>query len=121
MSYIINPMWFYWLQVVSGIKIALAGFLVLLCGAVIVLSLVLLVNAADDGLDSELVQVIKKVLKKVIFAFLLVSVAAVIVPGRETLIEMQIARYATVENASWTLEAIKSAVDYIVDAIKSMK
>ena len=121
MNYIINPMWFYWLQVVNGVKTALAGSLVLLCVAMIVLSVVFLVNADMDGLDSELVQAVKKTLKKVILAFLLVAVAAVIIPSKETLIEMQIARYATAENASWTIEAIKAAVDYIVETVNSMK
>ena len=37
------------------------------------------------------------------------------------MIEMQIARYATYENAEWTVDAIKNAVDYVVQAVKSLK
>ena len=44
----------------------------------------------------------------------------VFIPSRETLIEMQIARFTTVENAEWALDAIKSATDYIVSAIKEL-
>ena len=44
----------------------------------------------------------------------------VFIPPRETLIEMQIARFTTVENAEWALDAIKSATDYIVSAIKEL-
>lgn len=44
----------------------------------------------------------------------------VFIPPRETLIEMQIARFATVENTEWALDAIKSATDYIVSAIKEL-
>ena len=41
-------------------------------------------------------------------------------PSEKRLIEMQIARFATVENAEWALDAIKSATDYIVSAIKEL-
>ena len=43
------------------------------------------------------------------------------IPSRETLIEMQIARFTTVENAEWALDAVKSATDYIVSAIKELQ
>ena len=45
----------------------------------------------------------------------------VFIPSRETLIEMQIARFTTVENAEWALDAVKSATDYIVSAIKELQ
>jgi len=45
----------------------------------------------------------------------------VFIPPRETLIEMQIARFTTVENAEWALDAVKSATDYIVSAIKELQ
>lgn len=45
----------------------------------------------------------------------------VFIPPRETLIEMQIARFTTAENAEWTVNAIKSATDYIVSAIKELQ
>jgi len=69
-NYIINPMWFYWLSVVSCVR---------------------------------------------------VFVGVIFIPSRNTMLEMQIARYATYENAEWTVETIKSAVDYIVQAIGSLK
>jgi hypothetical protein len=44
-----------------------------------------------------------------------------LLPSDDTLIEMMIAKQATYDNAQWTLETLKSAVDYIVNAIKSVK
>ena len=43
------------------------------------------------------------------------------VPSKEALIEMQVARFATYENAEWTLDTVKAAVDYIVESIKSVR
>lgn len=41
--------------------------------------------------------------------------------AKDALIEMMIAKQATYENATWTLDALKSAVDYVVQAIQSLK
>ena len=57
-----------------------------------------------------------------VLAILAVIMSAIytFIPSGETLIEMQIARFTTVENAEWALDAIKSATDYIVSAIKEL-
>lgn len=112
MNYIINPAWFYWISVADGAKL-----FVLLCAVLLTLigALVAIGGAVDD--EDEI--------KKKGIILLLVSVitwiAFIFIPGKQTLIEMMIARTATVDNANWTVETLKSAVDYIVEAIKSMK
>ncbi len=45
----------------------------------------------------------------------------VFIPDKQTMIEMLVAKTATVENAEWTVDAVKQAVDYIVSAIQTLK
>ena len=42
-------------------------------------------------------------------------------PDKETMIEMAVAKYATRDNVAWSVDQIKSIVDYIVQAMQSIK
>lgn len=121
MTYIIHPSWFYFLHLVSEIKTLTFIALLFLGITTIVLFAVFLTSLADYGMDDEDTQRYFKVFKKVLVPLAFVVIVSIVIPSKETLIEMQVARYATVENAEWTLETIKSAVDYVVEAIKSLK
>jgi hypothetical protein len=121
MTYIINPMWFYWLQLVDVIRM----WILIFAAGSFVMTVVFFGFFAGNmewhGIEADETQRYWKALKKVLVATVLIAIIYSAIPSKNTLIEMQIARYATVENANWTLETIKSAVDYIVEAIKSMK
>ena len=121
MTYIINPAWFYWMQLASGMKVIAGVSFAVSCMAMIGLFVVYLTNVDCCGIDDDDTKRYGKWLKKAIITSVIFAFIGVIIPSKNTLIEMQIAKYATVENANWTLETIKSAVDYIVEAIKSMK
>ncbi len=117
-GYIINPMWFYWVNIANTAKTAfgiLAGILFLL-GLCSVWALI-----DSDLFDDEETEKYWKATRWVIAGGLVCLIAAIFIPTKNTLIEMQIAKYATWENAEWTVGAIKDAVDYIVDAIGSIK
>ena len=129
MTYIINPMWFYWLSVADKVRqpiLALAILLFIFSIAAYIATAVLKINAIErDGIDRECFEYIvgTKVQRiATVLAVLAVILYAiyVFIPSRETLIEMQIARFTTVENTEWALDAIKSATDYIVSAIKEL-
>ncbi len=110
-EYIINPAWFYWANIANGLKIvALIGAMIGMIACIFCIIAVL--EKDDDYL---------KPLRIVIACTTVCIIAAVFIPTKETLIEMQIAKYATWENAEWTIDAIKDAVDYIVDAIGSIR
>lgn len=131
MTYIINPMWFYWLNVADKVCRAAYAFAVPLFGfsiiAYVVATILKFVAIDDyDGINEESPgHIIGTKLQRA--ATVLVVIAAILyaiytfVPPRETLIEMQIARFTTVENAEWALDAVKSATDYIVSAIKELQ
>lgn len=130
MTYIINPMWFYWISVADKICEATCSLAILLfisSATAYIAAAALKFNALDDdGFDRECPSYIvgaKAQRVATVLAVLAVILLAIstFIPSRETLIEMQIARFTTVENAEWALDAVKSATDYIVSAIKELQ
>ena len=128
MNYIINPSWFYWLGVVNSMRgFMLAAFIV----AIIIVGVALIVipwntyiirefpRVSDD--ERKTLQFFTKALKLAIGVCIAAALFLIFVPSKDTLIEMMIAKQATYENATWTLDALKSAVDYVVQAIQSLK
>ena len=128
MNYIINPSWFYWLGVVNSMRgFMLAAFIV----AIIVIGVALILipwnvsmirefpSLSDD--ERKNVRFFTKALKVAIGVCVASGLFLVFVPSKETLIEMMIAKQATYENATWTVDALKNAVDYVVQAIQSLK
>ena len=128
MNYIINPSWFYWLGVVHSMRsFMLTAFIV----AIIVIGVSLIIipvnvkliqdypSISDD--ERKVVRFFTKALKVAIGLCVASGLFLVFVPSKETLIEMMIAKQATYENATWTVDALKNAVDYVVQAIQSLK
>lgn len=128
MNYIINPSWFYWLGVVNSMRgFMLVAFIV----AIIIIGVALIIipvnvkmiqdypSICDD--ERKAVRFFTKALKVAIGVCVVGGLFLVFVPSKETLIEMMVAKQATYENATWTVDALKSAVDYVVQAIQSLK
>ena len=120
MQYYINPMWFYWLQVIDGLRGLFVG-LAVFSGAAFCCAYIYPWLECWDITDEKEMKVVYKV-RKISFAALLVSVLfLVFVPSKETMIEMMIARQVTPQNVEAGVEAIKSAVDYVIQAIQNAK
>lgn len=128
MNYIINPSWFYWLGVVQSMRsFMVAAFIV----AIIIVGVSLIIIPVEVKMiqdfptmcadERKAVMFFTKALKVAIGVCILAALFLVFVPSKDTLIEMMIAKQATYENATWTLDALKSAVDYVVQAIQSLK
>lgn len=128
MNYIINPSWFYWLGVVESMRYFMIAAFIISIAAIIVAIIIVpvdmrMIRDFPDMSDDERksVQFFTKVLKAAIWALVISGLILLFVPSKETLIEMMIAKQATYENATWTLDALKSAVDYVIQAIQSLK
>lgn len=128
MNYIINPSWFYWLGVVESMRhFMIAEFIVsivvVVVSATIIPMNISMIREFPDMSDDErkTVQFFTKALKIAIGVLAISGLVLVFVPSKETLIEMMIAKQATYENATWTLDTLKSAVDYVIQAIQSLK
>lgn len=128
MTYYINPMWFYWINVVKGIKDIVFYIMLLIIIATASCVVIYLINIASindypdcsDG-ERETNKKILKAFKLLIPLIVIFALFLVFIPSKNTLIEMQIAKYATVENAESSVEAVKNAVDYIISAIQEAK
>lgn len=128
MNYIINPSWFYWLGVVESMRHFMVAAFIVSIAVVVVSAIIIPMNISmirefPDMSDDErkTVQFFTKALKIAIGVLAISGLVLVFVPSKETLIEMMIAKQATYENATWTLDALKSAVDYVIQAMKSLK
>lgn len=128
MNYIINPSWFYWLGVVNSMRsFMIAAFVI----AIIVIGVALIIIPIEVKMiqdfptmcadERKVVMFFTKALKIAIGVCIVAGLFLVFVPSKDTLIEMMIAKQATYENATWTVDALKSAVDYVVQAIQSLK
>lgn len=126
MDYIIDPYWFYWIHVADRLRSALLAVSAVL-GIGILTWVIVEIGTAFEWGDAEYykheIATRNKTRKFVIFAlapFLASVVGLIFIPSKAVLYEMMIAKFATHENAEWTLDALKSAVDYIVNAISQI-
>ena len=117
MNYIIKPSWFYWLSVVDAVRIACIGCIIITGVA----TMILLFARGDCYEGDDEYKAITKWIESCIVLMAICVLIVIFVPSKQTLIEMQIAKYATYENAQWTVEGLKSAVDYVIKALERLK
>lgn len=124
---IINPMYFYKLRVCDMLSQTACILSVLSLVVVLVFGIWGTFEVMDNqiyGPDDKDYKNGKKLLKWTAITAILMAVfwiLYILIPDKETLLEMQIAKYATFENAEWTLDKLKEAVDYIVSKIGELK
>lgn len=127
-DYIINPSLFYWVNVVEKLAcVCTIAAIVLgiasMAGTAIMMTNNALINEFPSICTSE--KNTNAALKKLVpIGWILTAIcllALIFLPSKETLITMMVAKYATYENASLTVDALKSVVDYIIQAIQSVK
>ena len=119
MNYIVNPAIFYWISVLDDIRGVCIVFMILsVVGIIVLIGCYASDGWAWDDNDREMFKKCRRIVIP-IFAFSLLGM--VFIPDKKTMTEMLVAKFATVENANWTLENVKNAVDYIVEAMKTLK
>ena len=125
---IINPAIFYWIGVSSAAQVF---FVVMVGTAICVLIAAAMVISMEASLAKSFprsseehiktVNTWKKILKYSIIVIIIGSLLCVFIPSKETLLSILVAKYLTYENATWTLESVKEAVNYIVNAVAMLK
>lgn len=128
MDYIINPMWFYWLSVVDALGLFFTIILVFGSLGIIGMTIYFIwtkhFEKVWSGREEEHKATVKKLEKVIVIGWIVWAVVfcfVMFVPSKNTMIEMLIARYATKQNVEIGIDAIKSAADYVIEAIKSLK
>lgn len=120
MTYIINPSWVYWLNVLNVIHITAAIVAVLsgiFCGGLIIA----LLFTYEDYVGTDTYTKLQRVTKIFSIVFITTLLGAIFIPSSETMLTMKIAELATKENVSLTVQQLEEIVDYIIEAIKSLK
>lgn len=116
MEYIINPMWFYWLQICDGLSdiIMALGLFATIGGIAIVVGVFM-----DDGcfLDDEAIPKWKKNSVRAIICGIICAIVSIAIPTSETLIKMQIAKFGTKDNVEVVLQTIDDKTDKLIEAI----
>lgn len=119
MDYIIDPMWFYWLQIVDSIQ-GLCGVIAILSGVIGVIMLVFYLASVVDGdtYEEDSRKRLKGLIKPLAVCFIIEITVTVFIPSKQTLIEMEIAKHATYSNVESIKEQITDAADYILDRLE---
>lgn len=135
MEYIVNPKIFYWLNILDNFKITIE-ILIAALGIAIISDVVIMVFSYCEGRDYKDCKdedgnptdsdwrnflFTLKILKCLATILVVLVLLAIFIPSKEVMIEMLIAKFSTVENANFAIETLKEAVDYIVEAIGSLK
>lgn len=141
-NYIIDPAVFYWINVLSIIQTVCAaigaacllGFICFLIQYVCTVDCVDKPEKPDDddryAKESyecdmkrynerlrELYRIKKYMMTALIVGGVLVLIS-IFIPGKQTSVEMLVAKTATFENVDWTVQQVKEIIDYIVSALK---
>ncbi len=110
---IINPIWFYLIQVSNSFKIA-SGVGAAILGVVAFF----IFAASQETYYEETEEKYIKVCKLCIKVAVILLVLAVVLPSQETCYQMLIASQVTTENINTLIDTVKNCVDYIVNALK---
>ena len=120
MNYIINPWFFYWINVANGMMtVSIVGLFV--SGITFIAGCIMVIDNINYGSDDKDYKNGKKLLKISIPMLIVFVLFVIFIPDKSTLIEMQVSKMATYENAKLAVDSLKEFVDYIVEAAKSLK
>lgn len=126
MDYFINPIWFYWLGVCDGLKTfaivlaALAGCTIIGFISSYIYNYVMVFEYKTDS-NKQYMNLCKTGIKWSVIVFIPLLIIAIFAPGKQTMIEMQVASIATKTNAEWSVEQLKGITDYIIERINSVQ
>lgn len=122
-NYIINPSVFYWIQILSNLEIITTIFgIFLTLGAIIVAGAWAYNYFEFIEYESDSYKRYYMFCRRLTFMLgipgILCILAAVFLPDAQTSVEMLVARTATYDNVSWTVDQVKEVIDYIVKALQ---
>ena len=109
---IVNPWLFYVMNVCSCLKV-FASIMTIVTGVIFCgLGCFYAVAKIDDEIEFN--KSLETVTKWTFFLFILFTLTFILIPGSDTLLMMQAAKLATIDNVNGVFEALKGAIDYAV-------
>lgn len=113
MQYNIEPMWFYLISVAERTRTAV---LIVFCFILFAALFIVPFLASNDDFTFSTVKKIYVFLSVAAFVCLVIMV---LVPPREVLIEMLIAKHATYENADLVIKSIETFTNYVIEKLQN--
>ena len=142
MNYIIDPSVFYWINVLSGLRvlfgviggILIAGGLAFIIGYIYNKYQVIYYKNDNNKMigpkkaqaviyEVRYEQYLKICVKGAVTCTIIgtiMLIVCVLLPNKETSIQMLVSRTATFENVDWSVEQIKEIINYIVMSLKTV-
>lgn len=141
-NYIIDPAVFYWINVLSIIQTVCAVIGGFTLTGFVTLFVVYAIKRyglsepdkpdEDDSYEMKIyerylkdyedernnLQRIRKYMMTALIVGGLLVVLSIFIPGKQTSVEMLVAKTATFDNVNWTVQQVKEIIDYIVNALK---
>lgn len=127
MTPIINPLWFYLIDILSTIKETFfLGYvipvIILIAGVAGIAYYIIGMEYIDctrdeDDYNNLWKKLFLKPFKIISIAAIVISCLTVFIPKEETMYKMMVANYVTYENVEIATDAIQDGVDYIMDKI----
>lgn len=119
MTYIINPWWFYLIDVLDTLRVfSLVIFIVSIMGVALLIAVCIGIKL--DGCDDndEDYNLIKVWCRRSVIILIISTLLVALIPSKTTCIEMLAASKATTENVQTVKEEIYDFIDYIVDEVE---
>ena len=110
---IINPLWFYLINVSSNLQIVCG---VIACFALVIILISILMYTMLEDIGAEF----KGLRTKLVIIGIVCAFIGILAPSKETCYQMMVASLVTKENIKMSAKAGKEAVDYIVDSIDKL-
>lgn len=117
MTYIVNPFWFYLIELCGDIYL-IAALGILAFGVVFIVILCLAAVARDGSYTEEDFKKINKYKKVCIIGMIVTTIITCIIPSSSTCYKMLVASKVTEENIDAAGDTVKDCIDYIVDSIQ---
>lgn len=121
MEAVINPWWFYWLEVSGSVKsISEIVAMVLACVLGVLIFVIIMAKADDNITNSEVTRAIKY--SKIIYIPLIMSaLISIFTPSSDTLIKMAVAQNVTVDRVAVAQDVAAKVYNDIIGLIKENK
>lgn len=117
MTYYINPIWFYLMNLSDGMKIFLCAFGIVVFSFSVFAFISWAIDVTLTDLDDSEKKIFK-LFKTIIIASFITFIISIFLPSKETCIEMMIASQVTHENVAATKEEIYELIDYVTDKVR---
>ena len=120
MEPIINPLWFYLIDVVDSLQIVVGIILMLSCIALAIVSIIMFFEYSELYLEEREKQAYFKYLKITLKVIIPCIIITSFTPSSDTIYKMIIADNITPHNIEVVGDAVEGGIDYIFEKINSL-